>query len=329
MRKEVAIGIDIGGTNTVIGVVDKEGNILAETTTPTLTNTDIKNYLDALTAKINETIFELNNKVDVRGIGIGAPSSNYYTGEIIGASNLGWGERVPFVKLLKEYYDYSSIVLTNDANSAAVGEMMYGGARGMKNFIMLTLGTGVGSGIVVNGDLVLGHDGFAGELGHVITDVKGRECGCGRKGCLETYASATGICRTVSELIATTKIPSELRNIPAGQFTSKMVYDAAVRGDELALKAFEITGQILGKAIADFVAFSSPEAVFLFGGLALAGDFIFSPTKTYMEENMCFLYSNKVKLLPSKLDGAKIAILGASAVVWKELELKAETSNME
>jgi len=239
----------------------------------------------------------------------------------VGASNLGWGDVVPFVKLLKGYFDYPAIVLTNDANSAAVGEMMYGGAKGMNNFIMLTLGTGVGSGIVVNGELVLGHDGFAGELGHVITEHGGRECGCGRKGCLETYASATGICRTVSELNANTKIPSDLRTVPSGQFTSKMVYDAAVKGDELALEAFEITGKMLGRSIADFVAFSSPEAVFLFGGLAQAGDYIFTPTKKHMEENMCFLYSDKVALRPSELDGAKIAVLGASAVVWKELEL--------
>lgn len=320
MNKEVAIGIDIGGTNTVIGIVDRDGNLLAEATTPTLTNTDIKHYLDSLTAKINETVFELKEEVEIKGIGVGAPSSNYYTGEIVGASNLGWGERVPFVELLKSYYDYPAIVLTNDANSAAVGEMIYGGAKQMKDFLMLTLGTGVGSGIVVNGGLVLGHDGFAGELGHVITETNGRECGCGRKGCLETYASATGICRTVSELISNTKIESELRHVPAGQFTSKMVFDAAEKGDQLALEAFELTGKMLGKAIADFVAFSSPEAVFLFGGLALAGDYIFKPTKKYMEDNMCFLYSDKVKLLPSELDGATIAVLGASAVVWKELE---------
>ncbi|MCU4165450.1 ROK family protein [Carboxylicivirga caseinilyticus] len=320
MKIEVAIGIDIGGTNTVIGVVDREGNILAETSTPTLTNTDINNYLNTLTSKINETVFHLNGTIEVKGIGIGAPSSNYYTGEIVGASNLGWGDRVPFVKLMKEFYDYPVIVLTNDANSAAVGEMMYGAAKGMNDFIMLTLGTGVGSGIVANGKLILGHDGFAGELGHVIIDPNGRECGCGRKGCLETYASATGICRTASELIATTKTESKLRNVPALNFTSKMIYDAAVKGDELALKAFEITGKMLGKAIADFVTFSSPEAVFLFGGLAMAGDYIFTPTREAMEENMCFLYSNKVKLLPSKLDGAKIAILGASAVVWQEMK---------
>jgi glucokinase len=254
------------------------------------------------------------------GIGVGAPSSNYYTGEIIGAAHLGWGDVVPFVKLLREYFDYPAIVLTNDANSAVVGELMYGGAKGMKDVIMITLGTGVGSGIIVNGELVLGHDGFAGELGHVVMDTNGRQCGCGRKGCLETYASATGIVRTVSELIADTRIPSELRNIAPEDLTSKMIYDHAKKGDQLALEAFEITGKYLGKAISDFVAFSSPEAVFLFGGLALAGDLIFKPTKKYMEENMCFLYSHKVKLLPSELDGAKIAVLGASAVVWKEIE---------
>jgi glucokinase len=320
MKKQVAIGIDIGGTNTAIGVVDKEGNILAEGHTPTLTNTDVKNYLDVLASTIKETVAKLNGEVEVMGIGIGAPSSNYFTGEIVGAANLGWGEVVPFVKLLREYFDYPAIVLTNDANSAVVGELMYGGGKGMENIIMMTLGTGVGSGIIVNGQLVLGHDGFAGELGHVVMDTEGRECGCGRKGCLETYASATGICRTVSELIGTTKSESELRQVKATELTSKMIYDAAVKGDKLALEAFEITGRYLGKAISDFVAFSSPEAVFLFGGLALAGDLIFKPTKKHMEENMCFLYKDNVKLLPSQLDGAKIAVLGASAVVWKELE---------
>ncbi len=320
MNTEVAIGIDIGGTNTVIGIVDRDGNLLAESSTPTLTHTDIKHYLDALTAKINETVLELDEQLDIKGIGVGAPSSNYYTGEIIGASNLGWGGKIPLVELLKSYYDYPVIVLTNDANSAAVGEMMYGAARGMKDFIMLTLGTGVGSGIVANGNLILGHDGFAGELGHVITEIDGRECGCGRKGCLETYASASGICRTVSELIAHTKMESALRTVPSEQLTSKMIYDAAKKNDKLALEAFDRCGKMLGKAIADFVAFSSPEAVFLFGGLAQAGDYIFKPTLKYMESNMCFLYSNKVKLLPSGLDGATIAVLGASAVVWKELE---------
>ncbi len=320
MKKKVSVGIDIGGTNTAIGVVDKEGNILAEGHTPTLTNVDVKEYLDVLAKTIKEIVSEAGDDLEVMGIGVGAPSSNYYTGEIVGAANLGWGDVVPFVKLLREYFDYPAIVLTNDANSAVVGELMYGGAKGMKDVIMITLGTGVGSGIIVNGELVLGHDGFAGELGHVVMDTNGRQCGCGRKGCLETYASATGIVRTVSELIADTRTPSELRNIAPEDVTSKMIYDYAKKGDRLALEAFEITGKYLGKAISDFVAFSSPEAVFLFGGLALAGDLIFEPTKKYMEENMCFLYSHKVKLLPSELDGAKIAVLGASAVVWKEVE---------
>nr|WP_319400488.1 ROK family protein [uncultured Carboxylicivirga sp.] len=320
MKNEVAIGIDIGGTNTVIGVVDREGNLLAEATTPTLTNTDIKNYLNTLTAKIDEVVASLDSTTEIKGMGIGAPSSNYRTGEIVGATNLGWGERVPLVNMLKEIYDFPAIVLTNDANSAAVGEMMYGGAKGMSDFLMLTLGTGVGSGIVINGELVLGSDGFAGELGHVIVEDNGRECGCGRKGCLETYASATGICRTVAELIGTTNLPSDLRKVASADLTSKMIYDAAIIGDKLAVQAFDHAGAMLGKAIANFVAFSSPQAVFLFGGLALAGELIFEPTKKYMEDNMCFLYSNKVDLLPSKLNGAKIAVLGASAVVWQELK---------
>ncbi len=320
MKKQVSVGIDIGGTNTAIGVVDKSGNILAEGHTPTLTNVDVKEYLDVLAKTIKETVADAGSDLEVMGIGIGAPSSNYYTGEIVGAANLGWGDVVPFVKLMREYFDYPAIVLTNDANSAVVGELMYGGAKGMKDVIMITLGTGVGSGIIVNGELVLGHDGFAGELGHVVMDTNGRQCGCGRKGCLETYASATGIVRTVSELIADTQKPSKLRSVAPENITSKMVYDAAIEGDEIALEAFDITGKYLGKAISDFVAFSSPEAVFMFGGLALAGDLIFKPTKKYMEENMCFLYSQKVKLLPSKLDGARIAVLGASAVVWKEVE---------
>jgi len=263
MKKQVAVGIDIGGTNTAIGIVDREGNILAEGHTPTLTNIDIKEYLDVLAKTIRETVEDAGNDLEVMGIGVGAPSSNYYTGEIVGAANLGWGEVVPFVKLLKEYFDYPAIVLTNDANSAVVGELMYGGAKGMKDVIMITLGTGVGSGIIVNGELVLGHDGFAGELGHVVMDTNGRQCGCGRKGCLETYASATGICRTVSDLIATTRTPSELRDVAPDDLNSKMIYDAAGKGDQLALEAFEVTGKYLGKAISDFVAFSSPEAVFL------------------------------------------------------------------
>ena len=320
MKKQVSIGIDIGGTNTTIGVVDKSGDILAEGHTPTLTNVDVKKYLDVLAKTIKETVAVAGSDLEVMGIGIGAPSSNYYTGEIVSAVNLGWGDVVPFVKLMKEYFDYPAIVLTNDANSAVVGELMYGGAKGMKDVIMITLGTGVGSGIIVNGELVLGHDGFAGELGHVVVASEGRMCGCGRKGCLETYASATGIVRTVSELIADTQIPSELRSIASDTITSKMVYDLAMKGDKLALEAFEITGKYLGKAISDFVAFSSPEAVFMFGGLALAGDLIFKPTKRYMEENMCYLYTNKVKLLPSKLPGDQIAVLGASAVVRKEVE---------
>lgn len=318
--KEVAIGIDIGGTNSVLGVIDRDGNCLAESCIPTQTHSEIEHYLKDLAHDVHRILDELNEVVVVKGIGMGAPNGNYYKGTIEYAPNLIWKGVIPLVDMMKKHFDFPSIVLTNDANAAAIGEMIYGGAQGMKDFIMITLGTGVGSGIVVNGSLVYGNDGFAGEIGHVLVDPLGRECGCGRRGCLETYASAPGIKRTVFELLADTTNPSRLRSISYDKMNAKTIHDAAIKDDKIALDAFDFTGEILGKVLADCVAFSSPEAIFLFGGLANAGDFIFKPTKHYLEENLLKIYKNKIKLLPSQLNGAHAAILGASALVWKEEE---------
>jgi glucokinase len=318
--KEVAIGIDIGGTNSVLGVIDRNGNCLAESAIPTQTHSEIEAFLQVVAKEVNRMLGTLKDNVLVKGMGIGAPNGNYYLGTIEYAPNLIWKGVIPLVDLVKQYFDFPTIVLTNDANAAAIGEMMYGGARGMNDFIMITLGTGVGSGIVVNGSLIYGHDGFAGEIGHILVDPMGRECGCGRRGCLETYASAPGIKRTVFELLADTSQPSRLRGIAYNKMNAKTIHDAAKHDDKIALDAFDFTGEILGKVLADCVAFSSPEAIFLFGGLANAGDFIFKPTKHYLEENLLKIYKNKVKLLPSELDGAHAAILGASALVWKEEE---------
>lgn len=318
--KEVAIGIDIGGTNSVLGIIDREGKCLAESAISTQAHAEIEVFLQALAKNVNGMLDQLEEKVLVKGVGIGAPNGNYYLGTIEYAPNLIWKGVIPLVDLMKQHVDFPTIVLTNDANAAAIGEMMYGGAQGMNDFIMITLGTGVGSGIVVNGSLVYGHDGFAGEIGHIVVDPMGRECGCGRRGCLETYASAPGLKRTVFELLADTSQPSLLRGIAYNKMNAKTIHDAAIHNDKIALDAFDFTGEILGKVLADCIAFSSPEAIFLFGGLANAGDYIFKPTKHYMEESLLKIYKNKVKLIPSELNGAHAAILGASALVWKEEE---------
>ncbi|PWJ39289.1 ROK family protein [Sediminitomix flava] len=318
--KKVAIGIDIGGTNTVIGVVDQEGSVLAKGNIPTGKHMDVNLYLDDMQAEINRVLDFINEEIEVMGIGLGAPNGNYYSGAIEFAPNLNWKGRVELVNLLKERFEYPIITLTNDANAAAIGEMIYGEAKEMKNFIMITLGTGLGSGIVVNGEMVYGHDGFAGELGHVRVEKNGRECGCGRRGCLETYCSATGLVNTVYELIGTSKLPSVLREkVHQGEVTSKMVFDAATDGDELAKEAFRYTAEKLGTALADFMTFSSPEAFILFGGLANAGDLLLKPTYEYMEENMLSCFKGKVKLIQSGLPGADAAVLGSSSLVWQEL----------
>ncbi len=314
---EIAIGIDIGGTNTAIGIVDRDGHCLAQSNINTNNYAEPKEFVQALHTSV-QSLLANGAGYQLKGIGIGAPNGNYYNGTIEFAPNLRWRGVVRLVDLVKQHYA-TPVILTNDANAAAIGEMIYGGAKGLRDFIVITLGTGLGSGIVTNGELVYGHDGFAGEIGHTIVDPLGRVCGCGRRGCLETYASAPGIKRTVFELIAESNTPSMLRASSFDTLTAAMITDAAKQGDALALEAYERTGRVLGLKLADAVAHTSPSAIFLFGGLANAGEFIFTPTKRYMEEYMLNIFRNKVQLLPSGLtDNA--AILGASALVWKELD---------
>ena len=316
--KKAAIGIDIGGTNTVMGIVDKKGKVIREKSIPTETHADYKIYMNNLADAVEELISTVGSEFEIIGIGVGAPNGNYYNGTIEFAPNLKFKGVVPVVDFLKSRFNFPYVVLTNDANAAAIGEMIYGGARGMKDFIMITLGTGVGSGIVVNGEMVYGHDGFAGEIGHTIYDPNGRDCGCGRRGCLETYTSAPGLKRTVFELLSTMNEPSIMREISFHDLSAKAIDKAARKGDEIALEAFDYTGQVLGLKLADAVAHTSPEAIFLFGGLAQAGDLIFDPVRKYLEENLLNIYKNKVKVLPSKLPPGEAAILGSSALVWKE-----------
>ncbi len=315
---EVCIGIDIGGTNTVFGLVDKEGIILIEGSIRTSDYEEADDFLENLARKIKLVLSELSGDIDLKGIGIGAPNGNYYNGTIEFAPNLRWKGTIHLVKMTKQHFDVP-VFLTNDANAAAIGEMIYGGAKGMKDFFIVTLGTGLGSGFVVDGKLVYGHDGFAGELGHTVVIENGRDCGCGRKGCLETYASAVGIKRTMCDLMEKHAYTGILNDLGCDHISAKDIDNAARNGDPLALEAFEITGEILGKSLANTVAITSPEAIFLFGGLANAGDLILDPTKKYMEENMLNIFKNKVKLQKSSLLERNAAILGSSALVWNEL----------
>ena len=313
----MVVGIDVGGQTSKIGVVDARGNVLAQTVIRTDIYSDVAPYIAELAEAVKKVIKEAGAEGKVRGIGVGAPNGNYYTGTIENAPNLVWGrQRVEFAKLLSEAMGGLPVALTNDANAAAVGEMTYGAARGMKNFIMITLGTGVGSGIVINGEVVYGHDGFAGELGHTAAvRNNGRTCGCGKTGCLETYASATGVARTAREWLELSDEPSLLRGLDS--IASKDVYEAAKEGDKLALKIFEFTGKILGRSFADFVAFSAPEAIVLFGGLARAKEFLTEPILESMNANLLPLWRNKVDLVYSQLKESDAAILGASALAWE------------
>ena len=317
MDSTYVVGIDVGGQTSKLGVVDARGAVLAQTVIRTDTYSEVEPYIAELADAVKRIIRESGTEGKVRGIGVGAPNGNYYTGTIENAPNLLWGhERVEFAKLLSEAMDGLPVALTNDANAAAVGEMTYGAARGMKNFIMITLGTGVGSGIVINGEVVYGHDGFAGELGHVAAvRNNGRTCNCGKTGCLETYASATGVARTAREWLELSDEPSLLRNLDS--IASKDVYEAAKEGDKLALKIFEFTGKILGRSFADFIAFSSPEAIVLFGGLARAKEFLNDPIEEAMNANVLPLWRNKVKVVYSQLKESDAAILGASALAWE------------
>lgn len=315
---KVVIGVDVGGTNTVFGFVDKNGKLIYESSIPTNANEKADLLFERLFIKIFDAFKNFSNDYELCGIGIGAPNANYYKGTVEMPPNLKWGT-VNILDIVKKYSPLPSAI-TNDANAAALGEMLFGAAKGMKDFIVITLGTGLGSGIVVNGQLVYGADGFAGEIGHTIVDLNGRQCGCGRKGCLETYASATGIKTTLIELLENTDLPSEFRNADIEKVTAKDIGDAAKRGDKLALEAFDFTAKILGFKLADSVAHTSPEAIILFGGLALAGDLILVPTKNYMESFLLNIFKNKVKILPSALPGGNAAVLGAAALIWNELE---------
>ncbi|MBO5679058.1 MAG: ROK family protein [Bacteroidaceae bacterium] len=315
MDKPYVVGMDIGGTNSVFGIVDARGNILSVDSVKTQAYKEIDEYVNAVAEKLIPMIDAVGGVEKVKGMGIGAPNGNYYTGTIEFAPNLPWKGVIKLAELFQNRIGVP-VTVTNDANAAAIGEMTYGAARGMKNFIEITLGTGVGSGIVVNGQLVYGHDGFAGELGHVIARRNnGRQCGCGRCGCLETYCSATGVARTAKEIVDCTDEPSLLRDIE-GEITSKDVYDAAIRGDKVAQEVFTFTGTILGEALADFIAFSAPEAIVLFGGLTKAGDLIMKPTLEAMEANVLSIWKGKTKLLVSELKDSDAAVLGASALAW-------------
>ncbi|MCH5330020.1 MAG: ROK family protein [Alistipes sp.] len=331
--KKLVFGVDIGGTNTAFGLVDENGDIYAESVIPTkkyLSFDDYPAFVNDLCDGMKRLSESLSFEFQLLGIGIGAPNGNFHRGTIENPANL-WkfspAEPNPdesrrifcLAEDIRKHFPGTLVLLTNDANAATIGEMVYGNAKGLDDFIMVTLGTGLGSGFVANGELVYGHDGFAGELGHVIVERhNGRKCGCGRSGCLETYVSATGIKRTAFELMARMTEPSELRDISFNDFDASMISAAAAKGDPVALECFRVTGEMLGRALADAVVITSPKAIFLFGGLAKAGKLLFEPTKWYMEENMLFVFKNKVEILPSGIEGKNAAILGSAALIWQK-----------
>lgn len=317
--KELTIGIDIGGTNTKYGIVDRAGQVIYQGSIKTTQYEEFRDYFNGLTLALREAIGKVTIEHKVLGIGVGAANGNYYKGTIERATNLPWKGIIPLADMLREEFQVPAII-TNDANAAAVGEMVYGSAKGMRDFIVITLGTGLGSGFVANGQLLNGKHGIAGEVGHTSVNPAGRFCNCGKRGCLETYVSATGIRRTVYKLLADHLEDSELRGISFDNLNTKMITDAAVRGDVVALAAFEYTGRILGMKLAETVVHTDPEAIFLFGGLSLAGDLIFKPTIRHMEANLMPLFRGKVKVLPSGLQNQAAPILGASSLVWNYLD---------
>ena len=314
---QLAVGIDIGGTGTKFGIVDRVGNVLFSGDMSTKKHPQVETFIDELYGHLKILIDKAGGIGRIKGIGVGAPNGNFYTGTVEYAPNLPWKGIIPLAKMIKDKFKLP-VILTNDANAAAEGEMIYGAAQGMKDFIMITLGTGVGSGIVANGKLIYGHDGFAGELGHTIVIPDGRmHEGTGKKGSLESYASATGVRLTTLELLEKTDEPSVLRKWKPEEIDSKKVYEAAIAGDEMAKQVFEFTGKILGLALANAVMFSSPEAIILFGGLTKAGELILKPTREHMEANLIKVFQNKVKILVSHLKESDAAILGASALAWE------------
>jgi len=321
-KKEVAVGIDIGGTNTIFGFVDRDGNILGEDKLKTCDYCEIEVFVAALYEKIMLAAKKTGNRIEIVGYGIGAPMGNINKGTIEYSAGLPWKGIVPLAEIFMRHTKLP-VIVTNDANAAAVGEMIYGGARNMKNFVVITLGTGLGSGIVIDGKLLYGHSGFAGELGHttIRPGLSNRDCGCGKKGCLETYVSATGLKRTLLKIMADSMEPSELRKYSFENLDAEIIHNEAKKGDAIAKRAFTHTGRMLGFKLADLVAHTNPEAIFLFGGLALAGDLIFDPALEYMEENLLSIYKGKVKLLLSELNTRNAAVLGASSLVWSSKEL--------
>ena len=314
MKKDYVVGVDIGGQTAKIGIVSRGGNILVRKVISTKYN-EADEFISLLCTSIRDMAADIGLD-NINGVGVGAPDGNYYTGDIVEATNLMWakGKTIHFANEVSKMLGGMPVTITNDANAAAIGEMKYGAAKKMKNFIEITLGTGVGSGIVVDGKLVYGHDGFAGELGHTCAVRGGRECGCGQKGCLETYCSATGVARTALEMLSKSKTPSLLRGMQ--EITSKDVFDAAEKGDKLAKDIFEYTGKIMGEKFADFIPFSAPEAIILFGGLTHAKDYFMEQLVDSMNENVVFLWKGKVKVLVSALNESDAAILGASALAW-------------
>lgn len=318
MSKPYVVGIDIGGTNTVFGIVDARGQVVASDSVKTTKHANFDDYLHDLHEGLSRLIKVNDLEDQIQGIGIGAPNGNYYTGEILNPPNLPWGPVIPLAEKVSKAFNGIPVAVTNDANAAALGEMTYGAARGMKDFIMITLGTGVGSGIVINGQLVYGSDGFAGELGHVIVKRRnGRVCGCGRTGCLETYCSATGVARTAREFLDIRTDDSLLRNLDIDVINSKDVYDAAMAGDKLAKEIYNYTGAILGEALADFVTFSSPQAIILFGGLAKSGELLMTPLREAFNKNILNIFKGKTNILMSELKEGDAAVLGASALGWE------------
>lgn len=318
MNKPYVLGIDIGGTNSVFGIVDARGQVVASDSIKTKKHNNFDDYVAELHQEVMRLLVANDAVGKIQGIGIGAPNANYYTGELVNAVNLPWGKKVMIAEKVSRIFGGIPVAVTNDANAAAIGEMTYGAARGMRDFIMITLGTGVGSGIVVNGQLLYGHDGFAGELGHIIMKRNnGRMCGCGRSGCLEAYCSATGVARTAREFLEIRTEPSLLRNISIEDITSKDVYDAAIAGDKIAKEIFEFTGNLLGEAFADMITFSSPQAIILFGGLAKSGDLLLKPIRESLDKNIMDCFRGKTQIIVSELKESDAAVLGASALGWE------------
>lgn len=315
-EKQYVIGLDLGGTNSVFGIVNARGELINIGSVKTKDYPEVDDYVDAVVTALTPMIEAVGGKATIKGMGIGAPNGNYYNGTIEFAPNLLWKGVIPLAQMFEQRLGFP-VKLTNDANAAAIGEMTYGAARGMKNFIVITLGTGVGSGIVINSQLVYGCDGFAGELGHTIIRRDGRLCGCGRKGCLETYCSATGVSRTAKEFLETSDEPSLLRELPADKITSLDVALAAEKGDKIANEIFRFTGELLGEALADFAAFSSPEAFIFFGGLTKAGDLLMNPIKEAYDRNVLKIFKGKAKIVVSELKDSDAAVLGASALGWE------------